>query len=141
MKLTLSFLSSRFSTWPISQDKILIILRTKRAFKVNKFHWNSSIRLGVMKNFSLNISYFHRFSSTLWSFWHFFVTKKLMCSAYSRWCQHISDIASVLLEICRRRSGEIPSKCPALLVLKDLQWPKIVQTWKWALYALVLIMY
>ena len=33
-KLTLSFLSSRFSTRPKIQDKHLNILRTKRAFKV-----------------------------------------------------------------------------------------------------------
>ena len=36
MKLTLSFLSSRFATWPINQDRNLIILRTKRDFDVNK---------------------------------------------------------------------------------------------------------
>ena len=34
LKLTLSFLSSRFATWPKSQYKILNILRTKRAFDV-----------------------------------------------------------------------------------------------------------
>ena len=34
MKLTLSFKSSRFSTWPNSQDKNLNVSRTKRAFKV-----------------------------------------------------------------------------------------------------------
>ena len=33
-KLALSFLSSRFSTWPKSQRKHLNILRMKRAFKV-----------------------------------------------------------------------------------------------------------
>ena len=33
-KLTLSFLSSRFATWPKSRDKHLNILRTKRAFEV-----------------------------------------------------------------------------------------------------------
>ena len=29
---------------------------------------------------------FHRFSSIFWIFWHFLVTKKLMMSAYNRWC-------------------------------------------------------
>ena len=32
LKLTLSFLSSRFATWPKSEDKKSYILRTKRAF-------------------------------------------------------------------------------------------------------------
>ena len=35
VKLTLSFKSSCFSTWPKSQNKTLNILRTKRSFKVN----------------------------------------------------------------------------------------------------------
>ena len=34
-------------------------------------------------------SYFHRFSSIIWIFWHFLVTKKLMTPAYNRWRQHI----------------------------------------------------
>ena len=34
LKLTLSFWSNRFATWPRSQDKNLSILRTKRAFEV-----------------------------------------------------------------------------------------------------------
>ena len=34
MKLTVSFLSSRFATWQKSQDKKLDILRTKRAMEV-----------------------------------------------------------------------------------------------------------
>ena len=36
MKFTLSFSSSRFDTWPKSQDKNLNILRTKRAFEVKQ---------------------------------------------------------------------------------------------------------
>ena len=36
MKLSLSFLSSRFATWPKIQDKNLNILRTKKAFKVKE---------------------------------------------------------------------------------------------------------
>ena len=36
LKLTLSFYSSRFSTWLKRQDKYLNILRTKRAFKVTQ---------------------------------------------------------------------------------------------------------
>ena len=38
------------------------------------------------------ISYFHRFSSNFWIFWHFLVTKKLMTSAYNTWCQHFSHL-------------------------------------------------
>ena len=34
LKLTLSFWSNRFATWPRSQDKNLSILRTKRAFEM-----------------------------------------------------------------------------------------------------------
>ena len=45
-----------------------------------KFHWDSSCLSEVMKNFSVNISYFHQFSSIFWIFWHFLVTKKLMTS-------------------------------------------------------------
>ena len=33
-----------------------------------------------------NISFFHRFSSFFWIFWHFFATEKLMASACNR-CQ------------------------------------------------------
>ena len=43
-----------------------------------KFHWNSSSRSEVLKNFFVNISYFHRFSSIFWIFWHFLVTEKLI---------------------------------------------------------------
>ena len=51
MKLTLSFLSSRFSTWPKSQDKNLNILRTKRAFEVKeKAFFIIYNGLGVAKN-------------------------------------------------------------------------------------------
>ena len=53
-----------------------------------KFHWNSSSRIEDMKNLSANISYFHRFLLILGIFWHFLVTKKLITSAYDRWCQH-----------------------------------------------------
>ena len=45
-----------------------------------KIHWNSSSRSEDMKNLSLNISYFHRFSSIFWIFLHFLLTKKLMAS-------------------------------------------------------------
>ena len=53
-----------------------------------KFHWNSSSRLEDMNNFSVNISYFHQFSSIFRIFWYFLVTKKLMTSACNIWCQH-----------------------------------------------------
>ena len=56
-----------------------------------KFYWNFWSRSEVMMNFSASISYFHRFSSIFWNFFvfcHFLVTKKLMTSAYNRWCQH-----------------------------------------------------
>ena len=53
-----------------------------------KFYWNSSSHSEDVKTFSVNTSYFHRFSSIFWIFWHFLVTKKLMTSAYNRWCQH-----------------------------------------------------
>ena len=43
-----------------------------------KLRWLSS---EYMKTFSVNISYFHRFSSFFSTFWHFLVTKKLMTSA------------------------------------------------------------
>ena len=41
-----------------------------------------------MKNLSVNISYFHQFSPIFWIFWHLLVSKKLMTSAYNRWCSH-----------------------------------------------------
>ena len=41
--------------------------------------------LKIIKAFSVNISYFHRFSSIFWIFWPFLATKKLMTSAYNRW--------------------------------------------------------
>ena len=50
-----------------------------------KFHWNYSSRSEDMRNFSVNIS---QFSSIFFIFWHFLVTKKLVTSAYNRWCQH-----------------------------------------------------
>ena len=39
--------------------------------------------------FCVSISYFRRFQSIFRIFWHFFVTKKLITSAYNRWCQHL----------------------------------------------------
>ena len=53
-----------------------------------KFHWNSTSCSADMETFFDNISYFHRFLSFFWIFWHFLVTKKLMASAYNRWCQY-----------------------------------------------------
>ena len=38
----------------------------------------------VTKNFFVNTSYYHQFSSIFRIFWHFLVTKKLMTSAYNR---------------------------------------------------------
>ena len=40
--------------------------------------------LKSFKTFSVNISYFQRFSSLVWIFWHFLATKKLMASSYKR---------------------------------------------------------
>ena len=37
---------------------------------------------------SVSISYFHQFSTIFRIFGHFLVTKKLMTSAYNKWCQH-----------------------------------------------------
>ena len=53
------------------------------------FYWNSSSGSEDIKIYSVNISYFQRFSSIFWIFWHFLVTKKLMTSASNRWCQHL----------------------------------------------------
>ena len=53
-----------------------------------KFHWISSICSEDMKNFFVNISYFHHFHQFFGFFWHFLVMKKLMTSAYNRWCPH-----------------------------------------------------
>ena len=55
--------------------------RVKSCYKLDlfrKFHWNSSSRSEDMMTFSINISYFHQFSSMLWIFWHFLVTKRLI---------------------------------------------------------------
>ena len=58
-----------------------------------KFYWNSSSRSEVMKNYSVNISFFHQFSAIFWIFWHFLITKKLMTSsAYNSWCQHFFTV-------------------------------------------------
>ena len=51
-----------------------------------KFHCNSSSLSEDMRIFSFNINYF---SLIFWIFWHFLVAKKLMASAYKRWCQHL----------------------------------------------------
>ena len=66
-----------------------------------KFHWSSSRRSEDMKNFSVNINYFHQFLSICWIYWHFLVTK-LMSSAYNRWCQHFSISCTLnrLFSIC-----------------------------------------
>ena len=40
LKLTLSFWSNRFATWPKSQDKNLNILRMKRTLRWNKKHFS-----------------------------------------------------------------------------------------------------
>ena len=48
-----------------------------------KFPWSSSSCSKDMGIFSLNIN-----TSIFRVFWHFFVTKKLMKSAYNRWCRH-----------------------------------------------------
>ena len=58
-----------------------------------KFHWNFSYRSDNMKIFSININYFHRFFRI---FWQFFVTKKLIMSAYYRWCHHFFLFQSTL---------------------------------------------
>ena len=48
-----------------------------------KFCCNYSSLSGDVKTFCVNITYFHQFSSLFWIFWHFFVTKKLMPSAFN----------------------------------------------------------
>ena len=58
-----------------------------------KFHWNFSYRSDNMKIFSININYFHRFFRI---FWQFLVTKKLIMSAYYRWCHHFFLFQSTL---------------------------------------------
>ena len=84
------------SIWPPSlwfyksvSSKERVILWFCDILYYHKSHlWNSSSRSNDMKNFSFNISCFHWFCSSFWIFWHFLVTKKLMTSAYNRWCQH-----------------------------------------------------
>ena len=56
-----------------------------------KFHLNSSSRSVDMKIFSIDINGFHQFFRF---FWHFLVTKKLMASAYNRWCQYFFLLSS-----------------------------------------------
>ena len=82
------------SIWlsPVVFRKINLLKRVKPWFFVTfniiisrifpeNFYWNSSSRSEIMKNLSVNISYFHRFSGF---FWHFLVTKKLMTSVYNK---------------------------------------------------------
>ena len=42
----------------------------------------------IWRNPLSTLANFHQFSSVFWIFWHYLVTKKLMTSAYNRWCQH-----------------------------------------------------
>ena len=42
----------------------------------------------IWRNSLSILANFHQFSSIFWIFWHYLVTKKLMASAYNRWCQH-----------------------------------------------------
>ena len=42
----------------------------------------------IWRNSLSILANFHKFSSIFWIFWHYLVTKKLMTSAYNRWCQH-----------------------------------------------------
>ena len=61
-----------------------------------KFHWNYSSRSKDMRNFSANISQFSWIFIDFLDFLTFltfltfgiFFTKKLVTSAYNRWCQH-----------------------------------------------------
>ena len=49
-----------------------------------KFHWNSCSSLEDIKIFFFNFGYL---LSSFWKFWDSPVAKKLMKSAYNRWCQ------------------------------------------------------
>ena len=51
------------------------------------------IPLVIQKIFSVNISYFNWFFGF---FWDFLVGKKLMTSAYNRWCQHFQPTINLL---------------------------------------------
>ena len=52
LKSTLSFYSSRFATWPKSQDKNLNILRTKKDFEVKLKAFSIIFKgLSIVKNF------------------------------------------------------------------------------------------
>ena len=42
----------------------------------------------IWRNSVSILANFHQFSSLFWIFWHYLVKKKLMMSAYNRWCQH-----------------------------------------------------
>ena len=65
-----------------------------------KFNWNSSSRSEKMKNFSVDISYFQRFSSIFWIFWYFLITKKLMTSSYNKLCHHFFTF-NILYSFCQ----------------------------------------
>ena len=46
----------------------------------------------IWRNYMSILANFYQFSSIFWIFWHYLVTKKLMASAYNRWCQHFFTI-------------------------------------------------
>ena len=53
-----------------------------------KFHWSSSSCSEVMKNLSVNLSYFHQFSSIFFIILTFLVTKKVLTSVCDKRCNH-----------------------------------------------------
>ena len=42
----------------------------------------------IWRNSQSILGNFLQFSSIIWIFWHYLVTKKPMMSGYNRWCQH-----------------------------------------------------
>ena len=66
----------------------LLILSYQKLHLSWTFHWYSSSRPENMNTFSVDINYFHQFSTIFWIFWDFLVTKKLMTSTYNRLCHH-----------------------------------------------------
>ena len=42
----------------------------------------------IWRNSVTILANFNQFSLIFFIFWHYFVTKKLVTSAYNRWCQH-----------------------------------------------------
>ena len=66
----------------------LLILSYQKLHLSWTFIWYSSSRPENMNTFSVDINYFHQFSTIFWIFWDFLVTKKLMTSTYNRLCQH-----------------------------------------------------